>query len=86
VLDVFGCWKPLALMSVRELRGSTMPEPLINAAAVLDANFEWGDACEVPFDTFDILRRVGLDLTCLHASMTRRGNLYRASVLARNGA
>ena len=83
--DFFGSWTPIAEMPVHKLRGCTLPDPTICSHDILDANFEWTGNYEIPFDTFDILAKLGIDMTGLKTSATHRGSLYRAHALSTLG-
>ena len=81
--DFFGRWTPLAEMPVQQFRGCTLLDPTICSHDILDANFEWTGNYEIPFDTFDILAKLGIDMTGLKTSATHRGSLCRAHALAK---
>ena len=88
ILDVFGAWSPLDEMSVEDRTIRRLPDPIVAAQSILEANFDLTEENRsLPYDVFDALRtRHSIDLTGFNMSMARFGNLYRTYVLMRGGA
>ena len=84
VLDVFGPWSPVEEMSVQDLTKCRLPDPMLQVACVLEANFELTENQTLPYDVFDALRAHHLiDLTGFNLSVTRHCNIYRSYVMMR---
>ena len=84
VLDVFGPWAAVSELSHAVLKTCRLPPGLVDAASVLECNFDLDDESCLPYDVFDALRtRHGIDLSGFNSSFTQRGNKYRSYVLMR---
>ena len=84
VIDVFGPWTPVDEMPAEALTKCRLPDPIVYAQSVLEANFELTDNQTLPYDVLDAMRtRHSIDLTGFNLSMTRHGNIYRSYVLMR---
>lgn len=83
VLDLFGPWVPAQDLALRETE--TMPSVMQPANKVLTWDFEPEvdhghdpNGVLIPFAVFDQLMDIHrIDVTGLHLSSTKRGNLYR---------
>ena len=81
---MFGPWSPVDELCVDDFRKCCLPDPIVQAQSVLEANFDFTDNQTLPYDVFDALRtRHSIDLTGFNLSMTRHGNIYRSYVLMR---
>ena len=84
VLDVFGPWAAVSELSHAVLKTCRLPPGLVDAASVLECNFDLDDESCLPYDVFDALRtRHSIDLSGFNSSFTQRGNKYRNYVLMR---
>ena len=85
VVDIFGEWRSaegLSMIEARDLK-LVLPNPLIPASSVLEANFEL-EKGKIPYGVLDRLRENHhIDVTGLSISLTEGGNLYRAYALMR---
>ena len=84
-VDIFGQWRPMADLTVKEAREVEMPLVLVAVADILEYNFDLEEG-KVPFKILDSLRQHhGIDVTGLSVSQTANGNVYRAYVLMNVG-
>ena len=83
---MFGPWSPADETCLEDLTKCRLPDPILQAESILEANFDFTEAHTLPYDVFDALRtRHSIDLTGFNLSMTRHGNIYRSYVLMRGG-
>ena len=83
ILDVFGPWTAVSELSQAALKTCRLPPGLVDAASVLECNFDLDDESCLPYDVFDALRtRHSIDLSGTNARFTQRGNKYRIYLLS----
>eukprot|EP00974_Lingulodinium_polyedra_P040994 3939286-Lingulodinium_polyedra.AAC.1 len=71
-------------MAAADLTKCRLPDPIVRAHSVLEANFDLAEHQSLPHDALDALRtRRSIYLTGFNLSTTRLGDLYRGFVLLR---